>query len=51
MLRNFVTSSSRKLEGRTPAQLLWMLARMAAAGRAGLRRRTGTTAFWYPERR
>ena len=51
MLRNFVTSSSRKLDGRTAADMLWMIARLAAAGRAGLRARTGATAFWYPERR
>ena len=51
MLRSFVTSSSRKLEGRTAADLLLMVARLAAGGRAGLRRRSGATAFWYPERR
>jgi glycosyltransferase involved in cell wall biosynthesis len=51
MLRNFVTSSSRKLEGRTAADLLLMVARLALGGRAGLRRRSGATAFWYPERR
>jgi GT2 family glycosyltransferase len=51
MLRHFVTSSSRKLEGRTPGSLALMLLRMAAAGPAGLRRRTGETAFWYPDRR
>ena len=51
MLGHYVTSSSRKLEGRSAADVVWMVARLAAAGRAGLRRRTGATAFWYPERR
>ena len=51
ILRNTVSSSSRKLEGRTPGSLALMLLRIAAAGPAGLRRRTGATAFWYPERR
>jgi glycosyltransferase involved in cell wall biosynthesis len=51
ILRGFVTSSSRKLEGRTAGSLALMLLRMLAAGPAGLRRRTGETAFWYPDRR
>ena len=51
IVRGFVTSSSRKLEGRTPLDILVMLVRLMAAGRAGLMRRTGATAFWYPERR
>lgn len=51
ILPSAVTSSARKLEGRTPGSLAWMLVRLAAAGPAGLRRRTGATAFWYPERR
>ncbi len=51
ILASFVTSSSRKLEGRTPLDILVMLMRLLAAGRAGLMRRTGATAFWYPERR
>lgn len=51
IVRNAVSSSSRKLAGRTPGSLAWMLVRLAAAGPAGLRRRTGATAFWYPERR
>jgi len=51
MLRTFVTSSSRKLEGRSAWAILWTVARLAVAGRAGLRKRSGATAFWYPERR
>jgi glycosyltransferase involved in cell wall biosynthesis len=51
ILRGFVTSSARKLEGRTPGSIALMLVRMLAAGPAGLRRRTGETAFWYPDRR
>ena len=51
ILRGFVASSARKLEGRTPLDIVVMLVRLAAGGRAGLMRRTGATAFWYPERR
>lgn len=51
ILRGCVSSSARKLEGRTPGSLALMVLRLAAAGPAGLRRRTGATAFWYPERR
>ncbi|HXZ48743.1 MAG TPA: glycosyltransferase [Usitatibacter sp.] len=51
ILKDFVTSSSRKLEGRTPMDVLVMFLRLVAGGRAGLMRRTGATAFWYPERR
>ncbi|HSN19654.1 MAG TPA: glycosyltransferase [Usitatibacter sp.] len=51
MLETPVTSSSRKLEGRTAGDMLWMLVRLAAGGREGLRARSGATAFWYPDRR
>jgi glycosyltransferase involved in cell wall biosynthesis len=47
----FVTTSARKLEGQTALDALVLFLRLAAGGRAGLRRRTGATAFWYPERR
>ncbi|HUI99246.1 MAG TPA: glycosyltransferase [Usitatibacter sp.] len=51
ILGTFVTSSARKLEGRTPLEILGMVARLLAAGRPGLMRRGGATDFWYPERR
>ena len=51
ILESHVTSSSRKLEGRRPLDILLMVMRLVVAGRAGLMRRTGATAFWYPERR
>ena len=51
ILGTFVTSSARKLEGRTPLEILGMVARLLAAGRPGLMRRGGATDFWYPKRR
>lgn len=51
VLREYVTSSSRKLEGRSAFWMLWMLVRLVAGGRAGLRERGPRTAFWYPDRR
>lgn len=51
ILRNFVSTSPRKLEGRSAGEMLWMMARLLAAGPAALRRRGGHTAFWYPDRR
>jgi glycosyltransferase involved in cell wall biosynthesis len=51
ILKTFVTSSARKLEGRSLRQMLCILARLAMQGEAGLRRRGPHTAFWYPDRR
>lgn len=51
VLRTYVTSSSRKLDGHSPGELLWMFVRLAAGGRAALRTRGPRTAFWYPDRR
>jgi glycosyltransferase involved in cell wall biosynthesis len=51
MLETFVTSSARKLEGRTAGQMLRITAGILMGGDAGLRRRGSHTAFWYPDRR
>lgn len=51
ILRTHVTTSARKLEGRSALGMLWMLVRLLAAGPAALRRRGAHTAFWYPDRR
>jgi glycosyltransferase involved in cell wall biosynthesis len=51
ILRNYVVSSSRKLDHHTPGQIVWMFVRMAAGGRAALQRHGPGTAFWYPDKR
>ena len=51
MMKNYVVTSPRKLEGRSALDVFALVMRLAAGGRAGLMRRTGATAFWYPERR
>lgn len=51
ILERFVTSSSRKLEGRSALGILWLMVRILASGPAALRRRGEHTAFWYPDRR
>jgi GT2 family glycosyltransferase len=51
MLRSYVVTSPRKLAGRSALDVLALVMRLAVGGRAGLMRRTGATAFWYPERR
>ena len=51
MLKTFVTSSSRKIEGRSAGEMLRITAGSLAGGEAGLRRRGAHTAFWYPDRR
>jgi len=51
MLKTFVTSSSRKIAGRSAGEMLRITAGILAGGEAGLRRRGSHTAFWYPDRR
>ena len=51
MLKSYVVTSPRKLAGRSALDVVALVMRLAAGGRAGLMRRTGATAFWYPERR
>ncbi|HEX3099336.1 MAG TPA: glycosyltransferase [Usitatibacter sp.] len=51
MLKTFVVSSARKLEGRSAGQMLRITAWVLAGGDRGLRRRGSHTAFWYPDRR
>ena len=51
ILRNYVTSSSRKLDHHTPAEMFWIFAKLAAGGPAALRKRGPRTAFWYPDKR
>ena len=51
MLKTFVTSSSRKIEGRSAGEMLRITAGILAGGEAGLRRRGAHTDFWYPDRR
>jgi glycosyltransferase involved in cell wall biosynthesis len=51
ILRTFVTSSARKLEGRSAGDVLRIVAGLAMKGDKGLRQRGAHTAFWYPDRR
>ena len=51
ILRNYVTSSSRKLDHHTPRQIVWMFTKLAVGGPAALRKRGAHTAFWYPDKR
>ena len=51
ILRNYVTSSSRKLDHHTPAEMFWMFAKLAVAGPKALRKRGPHTKFWYPDKR
>jgi glycosyltransferase involved in cell wall biosynthesis len=51
ILRNYVVSSSRKLDHHTPGEMFWMFAKLALSGPAALRKRGPRTAFWYPDKR
>lgn len=50
MLREPVTTSSRKFTSRTPWETLWITLRLMARGMGGVRRREHTS-FWYDGRR
>jgi GT2 family glycosyltransferase len=52
VVRSFVTSSARKLDHYSLAEILWLLGRLALSGGRDLTRRgKSVAAFWYSDKR